>query len=185
MHLSLPHTHTQIHTHAHTHADRDAHTFLMQRVERSVMEAEHWTDACSTPTCSGTRSYRRMLCWHERLMCPETKTADRWLINPPHCRVHCRQPDMPASQLINFWCSQTRWRLLCSPCDTCQMNAEEENCNISSKIVLTYYASSCAPLTSCCCRCLTRVIFTSPKAGLSHVQGVNHAVICKPTKGWH
>lgn len=144
----------------HTHTDRDAHTFLIQRVERSVTEAEHWTDACSTPTCSGTHGYRRMLCWHERLMCSETKTADRWLINSPHCRVHCRQPDMPASQLINFWCSQTQWHLLCSPCDTCQMNTEEENSNIhgvlffflepSSEIVLDYYPSSCAPLPSCC-----------------------------------
>lgn len=124
-------THAHRYTHTHTRADRDAHTFLMQRADRSVTEAEHWTDACSTPTCSGTPSYRRMLCWHERLMCSETKSADRWLINPPHCRVHCRQPDMPASQLINFWCSQTRWRLLCSPCDTCQMNTEEENCNSS------------------------------------------------------
>lgn len=89
--LRLSSTQTQTHTHFRS----------------SVTGAERWSDACGTPTCCGTRSDHWPLCWHVQLMCSETKTADRWLINPPHCRVHIRRPDTPGFQVINIWCSQT------------------------------------------------------------------------------
>lgn len=58
----------------HTH-------FVLQCVESSVTETEHWTNACSTSTCACTKRYHQKLCWHEQLMCSETKSADRWQIN--------------------------------------------------------------------------------------------------------
>lgn len=58
----------------HTH-------FVLQCVESSVTETEHWTNACSASTCACTKRYHQKLCWHEQLMCSETKSADRWQIN--------------------------------------------------------------------------------------------------------